>query len=218
MPFQIGWIAQAFLGLRRQHGKLSRRLGVGFTVLHTRHKQKGYGLFVASGHLAERARGDMVPDMSVGPSRNARKTPSAWPQVRLGDAPWLLAYSLQAIVRLARARLRFVRFDVSAVQARNKELAELGNGATAGNSPLPDRIAFVIPRVARFMPWRADCLIQADAAQRWLASNGYASRIIIGVEGVGQTSTKLPFGAHAWLEHDGRIVTGGDVSRYTVLL
>ena len=76
-----------------------------------------------------------------------------------------------------------------------------------------ERVAYLIPRVAARLPWRADCLIQARAAGRWLASAGIASDLHFGVPKVKQPV----FEAHAWLTVGDRIVTGGDVSGYVPL-
>jgi Transglutaminase-like superfamily len=76
---------------------------------------------------------------------------------------------------------------------------------------LVERVAFAIPRVSRFVPWRSDCLVQALAARRWLASHAIGSQLCIGVRKPGG---KL-LDAHAWLKVRGALVTGGDISGYT---
>lgn len=76
-----------------------------------------------------------------------------------------------------------------------------------------ERIAYVIPRVAARLPWSVDCLIQARAAGRWLASAGIASDLHFGVHKVKQPV----FEAHAWLTVGEKIVTGGDISGYIPL-
>ena len=55
---------------------------------------------------------------------------------------------------------------------------------------------------SRFVP-RATCLAQALAGQRLLAAHGYSSRLRIGVRKDGAR-----LGAHAWLEHQDRVVVG----------
>lgn len=57
-------------------------------------------------------------------------------------------------------------------------------------------------------------MVQAIAAQEWLARLGMASEIRIGVE----RPEDGPFAAHAWLVRKERIITGGDVARYSLLL
>ena len=78
---------------------------------------------------------------------------------------------------------------------------------------LVERVAHVIPRVAGRLPWRADCLVQATAAKRWLCASGIASTIHFGVPKEKQPA----FEAHAWLTVGTIIVTGGDISGYIPL-
>ena len=83
------------------------------------------------------------------------------------------------------------------------------------SNPLPpERIAWAIRVVSRYLPGTMNCLVQALAAQTMLARWGYASHLRIGVakdEG-GQLK------AHAWVECEGKIVIGGvGMSQYTAL-
>lgn len=140
--------------------------------------------------------------------------PKRWREVRLRDAGWLLRYSMRAVFELVRARRRFGALEIADLRARNADLAQ-DAGLEAHPDPLfVHKVAFIMPRIAQLMPFRSDCLIQSTGAQAWLAHYGVPSTIVIGVE----RPDDRPFGAHAWLEHDGMIVTGGDVSQYTVLL
>ena len=69
----------------------------------------------------------------------------------------------------------------------------------------PERVAWAIRVVSRYLPGTGNCLVQSLAAQTMLARRGYSSHLRIGVakdEG-GQ------FKAHAWVECDGKIVIGG---------
>ena len=98
---------------------------------------------------------------------------------------------------------------------RNRTVAAAAWASPAeADRTLIARIAYVIPRISARLPWRSDCVIQAMAAQDWLAEHGLAGEIRIGVE----RPADGKFGAHAWLLHDGVIVTGGDIDRYDVLL
>lgn len=76
-----------------------------------------------------------------------------------------------------------------------------------------DRVAFAIPRVAARLPWRADCLVQALAAERWLRSQGIIATLHFGVPRNGIAK----FEAHAWLKAGDQIVTGGDIASYVAL-
>ena len=80
-------------------------------------------------------------------------------------------------------------------------------------SALVDRVALAIPGVAARLPWRADCLIQALAARRWLGRNGIATTLSLGVP----KDMPAKFEAHAWLKAGDTIVTGGDIGNYVPL-
>ncbi|HSG54385.1 MAG TPA: lasso peptide biosynthesis B2 protein [Paracoccaceae bacterium] len=137
-----------------------------------------------------------------------------WP---VGLALRVAGDGVVAMAELAWARWKLVRVTAADIAELNAASAASGrHGATPGK---PDgtsvaRARYAVPRAAQLAPWRADCLVQAMAAQRWLGRLGIATRIVIGVdktEGEG-------FLAHAWLCHGEETVTGGDVARYTVLL
>lgn len=111
----------------------------------------------------------------------------------------LVADLLRAAVELAIARVR--KADGAAVTF------------DGGSADLVERVAYAIPRVAVRVPWRADCLVQAIAARRWLASSGIASTIHYGVP----RHKAERFEAHAWLTVGERLVTGGDISGFLPL-
>jgi hypothetical protein len=60
------------------------------------------------------------------------------------------------------------------------------------------------------VPWKGTCLVQALAAQRWLARRGIASEIVLGARKTRDKSID----AHAWLKAGDRIVVGGDLEGY----
>ena len=124
------------------------------------------------------------------------------PRFRPGDA-------LRAILELGLARLRLMRHRPK-VGAANRTAPPLDDRQSA----LVERVAYVIPRVAARTPWRADCLVQALAAERWLDGAGIATVLTLGVS----QDKRTTFEAHAWLSADDRIVTGGDVSGYVPLV
>ena len=123
----------------------------------------------------------------------------------------LARFAPRAVFELARARITFASISMREIQARNAAHngAEISEPAAA----LIGWIAYVIPRAAHRMPFRADCLVQALAAQRWLAAHGIGSSIVIGAE----RPADGPFAAHAWLECGTSVITGGETRQYTVL-
>ncbi|HZS33220.1 MAG TPA: lasso peptide biosynthesis B2 protein [Methylomirabilota bacterium] len=113
-------------------------------------------------------------------------------------AVWLLA-----LVRVALWAMPF-RQLYGRVQAR----------ARPGARPtMPaERVIWAVTAADRFVP-RSTCLVRALAGQILLARCGHASELRLGVAGGGAA-----FEAHAWLEHDGRVLLGGPVEgRYTPL-
>lgn len=136
------------------------------------------------------------------------------------DLGWLVPLVLVALFELIRARIAFARFAAADITQRNAAAARLTSSAPprSTNQRWLARVAFVIPRIADRLPWRSDCLVQAIAAQNWLARHGLASAIEIGVEKSDHSRQAVPFAAHAWLVHDDKVITGGDLTRYERLL
>lgn len=147
----------------------------------------------------------------------------------LADEPLRIgAACLRAVVELARARVVLAGLTPGQIAELN---GAAGSGPPAGRTltsdalksaswqmtganELVNTVAAVVPRIAPWLPWRSDCLVQALAAQHWLGANGIASHIVIGVD---KTEAK-GFEAHAWLRYGDRVITGGAVDRYRVLL
>lgn len=77
-----------------------------------------------------------------------------------------------------------------------------------------DEVAFIILRLARRLPWRTDCLVQAIAGQRMLTRRGLVSEIVVGTA----KHADGTFEAHAWLSCAGTIILGGDIARFKPLL
>lgn len=133
--------------------------------------------------------------------------------------PRLLVKALRGLIDLAAARIDLTRIRPNGVQLRNREFATLRGPNDVGLptqvlSQRCDEAAYFISGVARRVPWRSDCLVQALAGQRWLARHGIPSEIVIG-------TSKSPgglFEAHAWLRQGDRIVLGGDIARFHPLL
>lgn len=62
---------------------------------------------------------------------------------------------------------------------------------------------WAIAAVASRVPWRADCLVQVLAADRWLSAFDVSAQVHVGVRDHGGE-----LAAHSWLTADGMIVTG----------
>jgi len=148
-------------------------------------------------------------------SAQSPPTPPPGTRPRRGDWGWLIRFTLRGFAELVRARLVFARLRAADIPHRNRLAATAANAdTTPDRSVLVARIAYALPRISARLPWRSDCLIQAIAAQNWLAAHRLASELRIGVA----RPDDGPFGAHAWLVQDDMIVTGGDIARYELLL
>jgi hypothetical protein len=76
-----------------------------------------------------------------------------------------------------------------------------------------DRMRWAVEVAGRYVPG-ATCLTQALALQIWLGRHGQSAALRLGVaRGAGERLE-----AHAWLEHEGRVIIGAaERPRYTPL-
>lgn len=133
--------------------------------------------------------------------------------------PAKLALAAEALVALAHARMRLPGTRPDDVLRCNEAVARqtASRNGTMTRSTIAERcaeVAFIIPRLAVRLPWRADCLVQALAGQRMLLKRGIAGEIAVG-------TAKHPdgtFEAHAWLTYGSEVILGGDISRFSPLL
>lgn len=126
--------------------------------------------------------------------------------VGLGWQDW--ADALRAVAYLARARAVLGRLDPGRFRAAAASGLE-APACTVAPGQI-ERIGRAIGRASRVVPWRSDCLVQAEAGRRWIAALGGSAEIRLGAR-------KAPDGrldAHAWLVSGGRVVTGGDITRF----
>lgn len=105
-----------------------------------------------------------------------------------------------ACTLLARARLDLARRGMRDIL---EELASPPLGPALADEKL-ERISWAIAAAANRVPWRADCLVQAMAAARWLRRHDCGWRLLIGV----RRSTSGGLEAHAWLSSADTVITG----------
>ena len=119
-----------------------------------------------------------------------------------------------AIRQLFFARILFGVLPASTL-LRRLQRCSIG-AADRGTAPAGEAelIGWAIAAAARQLPWRTDCLVQALAAKRWLEQRRIASTFHIAARGksTGGGEDAGSLSAHAWLEVDGRPVTGGERS------
>ncbi|MBK6972771.1 MAG: lasso peptide biosynthesis B2 protein [Sterolibacteriaceae bacterium] len=82
--------------------------------------------------------------------------------------------------------------------------------ACRGSKGLPQfsakKLAWSVATAGRFVPGGKHCLSQAITLQIFLTRRSYDSRVCFGV----QRHPGAPFMAHAWVEHDGEVLIGGE--------
>lgn len=95
---------------------------------------------------------------------------------------------------------------------RHHDLSEAAPSVTltATEVHLIERIAWALPRAASVVPWRSDCLRQAEAGRRWLVRHGIIAQIRLGARKDASGAPEM----HAWLMVAERVVTGGDIASY----
>ncbi|MFO1121744.1 MAG: lasso peptide biosynthesis B2 protein [Hyphomicrobiales bacterium] len=121
-------------------------------------------------------------------------------------------YLASAVLYLAAARLSLAIRPVRVILA-DLQLKKAGGGmATDMDIPL---MSWAIAAAAARVPWRSDCLIQSIAASRWLRRHGLDPDFRLGV----LPGEAQGFTAHAWVELDGVVLTGGTgIDRYQLLI
>ena len=139
------------------------------------------------------------PDKQSSLARARAITPGEWRDLAV------------ALFELARARILLARFNA------RRMLSGVAHSPVApqasGRDERISRVSKAIARVSHRLPWRADCLIQAVAAQNWLRRYHVPAQIVVGA----RTRSQEPFEAHAWLTCGNIVVTGGDISGYAPL-
>lgn len=90
---------------------------------------------------------------------------------------------------------------------------EVMEGSSADNIS-SNQIAWAVEVASRYVPF-ATCLTRALVVQMLFTQKGYPAHLCIGVA----KSKDDRLEAHAWVESEGRIVTGGlkDISRFNLL-
>jgi hypothetical protein len=125
----------------------------------------------------------------------------------------------EALIALAHARLILHRTRPKDILHRNAS-TELRAGRIQPSCDersirmACDEVAFIIPRLAKRLPWRTDCLVQALAGQSMLTRRGLASEVLVGTA----KHSDGTFEAHAWLSCRDATILGGDISRFDPLL
>ena len=132
---------------------------------------------------------------------------------RLGTITKLML-GTEVLVTYLRARRTVRRLPLPEALTQLRDRA-FGRTEARGLGPgTPDRLARATQRTLRMLPTDTRCLMQSLTLSALLARRGSPSRLVIGV------SPGEEFGAHAWVELDGRplLPPGGDTFQRLVEL
>jgi len=133
--------------------------------------------------------------------------------LRLPRAEQLLLLRALVLVLSIRIGLSTLRFQT--IRRAAEHMAMPLASAQTARRPTADRIAWSVAVTATYVP-AASCLTQALATRVLLGRHSYACELRIGVARDNQGKLE----AHAWIEHEGRILIGGPathIARFTPL-
>ena len=116
---------------------------------------------------------------------------------------------LAAGIFLSRAWLIYRSQSAAALVARLRDASARSRKQAASVSVDAERMVWALSTAARWLPFRADCLIQALAADLWLERRNAARSFHLAVARAGDDASSGAIAAHAWLEVDGKAVSGG---------
>lgn len=122
-------------------------------------------------------------------------------------------YILCAMKELALARLRHAVLPTGRIVQLLREAPPIKPAAADAAAIDVAHLSWAINAAAARVPWRADCLLRAMAADRWLRRCGERPQFFLGV-----ANDDDNFIAHAWLRCRGLTVTGGDGADYTPII
>lgn len=131
--------------------------------------------------------------------------------IKSGPRTWHALARATFELALARRKLGAATASEMLPSAREGEACLSPPALDGRQQRLVELVAFAVPRIAARAPWRADCLVQALAARRWLERAGVATELCIGVR------KETGFEAHAWLKVGDAVVTGGDIGGFVPL-
>jgi hypothetical protein len=119
----------------------------------------------------------------------------------IGDR-WLL---LKACALLATVRI-LLRTAPYPAARRLLESAGRRSERLSSNRLPAKRLAWAVTAAAKQVPGGGHCLSQALTLQVFLSRRGYPCQVCFGVD----RDSGRDFMAHAWVEHEGAVLIGGD--------
>jgi hypothetical protein len=130
---------------------------------------------------------------------------------QLSASDWLLVIHAVGWFAVVEFGLRVLKLKtlLAILQSDRRADREGSNRAPAK----PERVGYCVELASRLHPLRPTCLKKALVLFAMLARRGVKAQVIVGAA---KTDGKLD--AHAWIEHEGRVVLGGPATeRYVPL-
>lgn len=124
---------------------------------------------------------------------------------------WEKKIAFVALLWVIRIRIMLWMFHFSTVQNRVQKIA-CNYNSTPKNTITMNRLRIMIMVASKYVP-RATCLVQALAGYILFSKYGYNTSIKIGV-----LNENGEFEAHAWLEHDEKVVLGESEKNFRTIL
>lgn len=124
---------------------------------------------------------------------------------------------MRAAVELVRARAAYGRAPMPTLIRQLQARSDARPPARSPDGEIAERLErlrWALAAVGRRMPFRADCMIQVLAAERVLLEWQVRPQFFLGAVGTEDGGLS----AHVWLKVGDRLVTGGPVDGYTVLI
>lgn len=129
---------------------------------------------------------------------------------QLSASDWLLLMRAMGWFVVVELGLRL--FALKTLLAILERGGRSGEMRTGRGSASPDRAAYCVELASRLDPFDATCLKKALVLYALLKRKGVDVRLVIGATKAGR---KLD--AHAWLEHQGRVIIGESSDPYAPL-
>jgi heme/copper-type cytochrome/quinol oxidase subunit 2 len=124
---------------------------------------------------------------------------------------WEKKVALESLLWVIRIRIMLWIFPFTTVQTKVQERV-IKHHSTSEHVITMPRLRIMIVAASRYVP-RATCLVQALAGYILFSKYGYSTSIKIGV-----LTENGEFEAHAWLEHDEKVVLGESEKNFTTIL
>ncbi len=128
----------------------------------------------------------------------------------LGARDVLLLFKVGLLLGVVRVGLRLI--SLRRLHAFVARVPRLPRARSAPSAQSLARLVWAVEVTARYLG--GSCLARALTLQWVLSRHGVPTRLWVGVKGgaaSGVANTK-PFAAHAWLEHEGKLLIGGTLA------